>query len=126
MLADHTDTFTTNSGAPRKALYRDALHPSPKGTLRATSNMWADPDLPFDPKIALPIRHPLLVAACRCWRPLRFSHVLTVRQASTSVQKWASCFSHSRSFPTTTTATTTACRHGKLHGSRRDQKIKRS
>ena len=32
MLADHTDTFTTNSGAPRKALYRDALHPSPKGT----------------------------------------------------------------------------------------------
>ena len=32
--ADHTDTFTTNSGAPRKALYRDALHPSPKGTVR--------------------------------------------------------------------------------------------
>ena len=34
MLADHTDTFTTNSGATRKALYRDALHPSPKGTVR--------------------------------------------------------------------------------------------
>ena len=41
-------------------------------------------DLPFDPKTALPIRHPLLVAECRCWRPLRFSHVLSVRQASTS------------------------------------------
>ena len=39
MLADHTDTFTTNSAPhppppppPRKALYRDALHPTPKGT----------------------------------------------------------------------------------------------
>ena len=46
--------------------------------------MWANPDLSFDPKTALPIRHPLLVAECRCWRPLRFSHVLTARQASTS------------------------------------------
>ena len=46
--------------------------------------MWANPDLPFDPKTALPIRHPLLVAVCRCWRRLRFSHVLTARQASTS------------------------------------------
>ena len=54
--------------------------------LRAMSStcMWANPDLPFDPKNALPIRHPLLVAECRCWRPLRFSHVLTARQASTS------------------------------------------
>ena len=48
--------------------------------LRATSSMWASPDLPFDPKTALPIRHPLLVAECRCWRPLRFSHVVTVSQ----------------------------------------------
>ena len=39
MLADHTDTFTTNSGAPRKALYRDALHPSPKGTIRLACNV---------------------------------------------------------------------------------------
>ena len=39
MLADHTDTFTTNSGAPRKALYRDALHPSPKGTMRLACNV---------------------------------------------------------------------------------------
>ena len=39
MLADHTDTFTTNSGAPRKALYRDALHPSPKGTERLACNV---------------------------------------------------------------------------------------
>ena len=39
MLADHTDTFTTNSGAPRKALYRDALHPSPKGTVRLACNV---------------------------------------------------------------------------------------
>ena len=29
MITDHTDTFTTNSGAPRKALYLDVLHPSP-------------------------------------------------------------------------------------------------
>ena len=36
MLADHTDTFTTNSGSPRKALYRDALHPSPTERHRAT------------------------------------------------------------------------------------------
>ena len=39
MLADHTDTFTTNSGTPRKALYRDALHPSPKGTVRLAYNV---------------------------------------------------------------------------------------
>ena len=39
MLADHTDTFTTTSGAPRKALYRDALHPSPKGTMRLACNV---------------------------------------------------------------------------------------
>ena len=52
--------------------------------MRATSSMWANPDLPFDPKTALPIRHPLVVAVCRCWRRLRFSHVLTARQASTS------------------------------------------
>ena len=54
--------------------------------LRAMSStcMWANPDLPFDPKNAFPIRHPLLVAECRCWRPFRFSHVLTARQASTS------------------------------------------
>ena len=38
MFADHTDTFTTN-GAPRKALYRDALHPSPKGTVRLACNV---------------------------------------------------------------------------------------
>ena len=48
------------------------------------SSMWANPDLPFDPKNALPIRHPLLVAECRCWRPLRFSHVLAARQASST------------------------------------------
>ena len=82
MLADHTDTFTTNSGAPRKALCTQA--PKAPCDLRAMSSMWANPDLPFDPKTALPIRHPLLVAECRCWRPLRFSHVLTARQASTS------------------------------------------
>ena len=52
--------------------------------LRATSSMWASPDLPFDPKIAFTTPHPLLVAECRCWRPLRFSHVVTVRQANTS------------------------------------------
>ena len=46
--------------------------------------MWANPDLPFDPKTALPIRHPLLMAECPCWRHLHFSHVLTVRQARTS------------------------------------------
>ena len=39
MLADHTDTFNTNSGAPRKALYRDALHSSPKGTVRLACNV---------------------------------------------------------------------------------------
>ena len=83
MLADHTDTFTANSGAPRKALYRDALHPSPKGTVRLACSVNL-PDLPFDPKTALPIRHPLLVAECRCWSPLRFRHVLNARQASTS------------------------------------------
>ena len=30
----HTPTFTTQSGAPRKALYRDQLHPSAKGTAK--------------------------------------------------------------------------------------------
>ena len=43
VLADHTVllpcTFTTNSGAPRKTLYRDALHPSPKGTMRLAFNV---------------------------------------------------------------------------------------
>ena len=39
MLADHTDTFTTSSGAPRKALYREALHPSPKDTVRLACNV---------------------------------------------------------------------------------------
>ena len=33
VLVDHTDTFTTNTGAPRKALYRDPLHASTKGTI---------------------------------------------------------------------------------------------
>ena len=32
VLVDHTDTFTTNTGAPRKALYRDPVHASRKGT----------------------------------------------------------------------------------------------
>ena len=41
MLADHTDTFTTNSGAHRKALYRDTLHPSPNGTMRLACNVIA-------------------------------------------------------------------------------------
>ena len=39
MPADHTDTVTTNSGAPRKALYREALHPNPKGTVRLACNV---------------------------------------------------------------------------------------
>ena len=43
MLADHTDTFTTNSGAPQKALFRDALHPSPKGTMRLAFSVTKPP-----------------------------------------------------------------------------------
>ena len=39
VLVDHTDTFTTSSGAPRKALYNDALHPSPRGTIRLACNL---------------------------------------------------------------------------------------
>ena len=84
--------------------------------------MWANPDLPFDPKTALPIRHPLLVAECRCWRPLRFRHVCPpsqhLREGGGKSQQYrngpASCFNHSRSFPATSSTTTTACGHGKL------------
>ena len=39
VLVDHTDTFTTNTGAPRKALYRDPLHASTKGTINLAKNI---------------------------------------------------------------------------------------
>lgn len=39
LFTDHTDTFLTASGAPRKALYRDALHPSRQGTIRLACNL---------------------------------------------------------------------------------------
>ena len=86
MLADHTDTFTTNSvpSGKRSTVTLCTQAPMALCDLRATSSMWANPDLPFDPETAFPIRHPLLVAECRCWRPLRFSHVLAVRQASST------------------------------------------
>ncbi|XP_070196708.1 uncharacterized protein [Littorina saxatilis] len=38
-LVDHTPTFVTNNGAPRKALYRDDLHPSRQGTGRLACNI---------------------------------------------------------------------------------------
>ena len=37
------------------------------------------------------------------------------RWAEPAVQKWVSCFHHSRPFPTTSTTSTTACWHGELH-----------
>ncbi|KAK7497161.1 hypothetical protein BaRGS_00011691 [Batillaria attramentaria] len=40
---DHTDTFLTERGAPRKKLYRDGLHPSSKGTRELALNL-TDPD----------------------------------------------------------------------------------
>ena len=39
VLVDHTDTFTTNTGAPRKALYRDPVHASRKGTIKLAQNI---------------------------------------------------------------------------------------
>ena len=41
------------------------------------------------------------------------------RWAEPAVQKWVSCFHHSRPFPTTSTTSTTACWHGELHLTRR-------
>ena len=41
------------------------------------------------------------------------------RWAEPAVQKWVSCFHHSRPFPTTSTISTTACWHGELHLTRR-------
>ena len=38
-LADNTELFSTASGAPRKALYRDCLHPSYQGTARLACNI---------------------------------------------------------------------------------------
>ena len=88
MLADHTDTFTTNSGAPRKALYRDALHPSPKGTVRLACNVKymyvGQPRPPLRPQERP--SHPSPSASGRV--PLletpSFQPRLTARQASTS------------------------------------------
>ena len=37
---DHTPTFTAPSGAPKLALYKDPLHPSPKGTARLAENLF--------------------------------------------------------------------------------------
>ena len=82
-----TPTPSPRTAAPPGKRYTVTLctqAPKAPCDLRAMSSMWANPDLPFDPKTALPIRHPLLVAECRYWRPFRFSHVLTARQASTS------------------------------------------
>ena len=138
MLADHTDTFTTNSGAPRKALYRDALHPSPKGTVRLACNVkymyvgqprppLRPQERPSHPSPSASGRMPLLETPsfqprfdCPPSQHLRalfqsLSVCLSVWWEEPAVQKWASCFNHSRSFPTTSTATTTACGHGKLH-----------
>ena len=36
---NHTDAFTARSGAPRKHLYRDQLHPSDGGTSRLVFNL---------------------------------------------------------------------------------------
>lgn len=39
-FVSHDNIFTTDSGAPRLALYRDVLHPSPKGTARIAENLF--------------------------------------------------------------------------------------
>ena len=39
VFIDHTSTFTTAKGAPRKALYNNALHPSQQGTVRLACNI---------------------------------------------------------------------------------------
>ena len=140
MLADHTDTFTTNSGAPRKALYRDALHPSPKGTVRLACNVkymhvgqprpplrpQERPSHPspsasgrvplletpsFQPRFDCPPSQHLREGGGRSQQYRNGPAVSTTRGPleEPAVQKWASCFNHSRSFPTTSTATTTAC-----------------
>ena len=36
---DHTDTFTTESGAPRLSLYANLTHPTSKGTARLANNL---------------------------------------------------------------------------------------
>ena len=41
VLVDHTDTFTTNTGAQRKALYRDPVHASRKGTIKLAQNIYS-------------------------------------------------------------------------------------
>ena len=38
-VVDHTDAFIAQSGAPRKHLYRDQLHPSDGGTSRLVFNL---------------------------------------------------------------------------------------
>lgn len=39
IFIDHTATFITSTGAPCKDLYRDSLHPNPKGTARLACNI---------------------------------------------------------------------------------------
>ena len=38
-VIDNHDTFITRNGAPRLALYKDALHPSAKGTVKLAENL---------------------------------------------------------------------------------------
>ena len=38
-VVDNTDAFTARSGAPRKHLYRDQVHPSDSGTNKLVSNL---------------------------------------------------------------------------------------
>ena len=38
-VVDHTDAFTARSGAPRKDLYKDQVHPSDSGTSRLVFNL---------------------------------------------------------------------------------------
>ena len=63
----------------------------------------------------------IIIIICHWFQPLEDYQpgLERGRWAEPAVQKWVSCFHHSRPFPTTSTTSTTACWHGELHLTRR-------
>jgi len=59
----------------------------------------------------------IIIIICHWFQPLEDYQpgLERGRWAEPAVQKWVSCFHHSRPFPTTSTTSTTACWHGELH-----------
>ena len=86
-----------------EARFNNPLRPrKPEGSLgRTAQDVHLDshtaPELCGDPFVSATFRLPAKPAPQRG------------RWEEPAVQKWASCFKHPRSFPTTSTATTTAC-----------------